>query len=172
MKKTAFGFVIVISFAILVMSVSMYFAFVHEERIKARLDPDKVASMSTDEIREHLTDRRVSEPLFHTFYAIPFLSLLGLLVGGLVYYMIFQCKRADPKHTLKFLNPDERKVVAMLLENRGTVRQYELTHLPGLNKVSTSRIIASLEGRGIIRKERIGKTNRIVLDRKIYSVFQ
>ena len=58
---------------------------------------------------------------------------------------------------------DERIVVQMLLENNGKVNQYEVTRLPDMNKVRSHRVIDKLVKRGVVKKEKIGKINRIVL---------
>ena len=69
-----------------------------------------------------------------------------------------------------FLNSDEKKVIEMLLENNGKVPQYELSHLPNLNKLKTHRILLNLELKGIIHKERIGKINKIILNKELFEV--
>ena len=50
-----------------------------------------------------------------------------------------------------------------ILENNGRVNQYEISRLPGMNKVKSHRAIEKLVQRGVVKKESIGKINRIVL---------
>ena len=64
------------------------------------------------------------------------------------------------------------RVVEILMENEGKVQQYELSHLPNLNKVKTHRILVNLEQKGIISKERLGKINKIVLNKELYEVLK
>ena len=58
------------------------------------------------------------------------------------------------------------------MENNGKVQQYELSRLPDLNKLKTHRILLNLEQKGIIRKEKLGKINKIVLDKELYEVLK
>lgn len=174
-KVLAIG--LIVSFALLVISVSLYFNLEHQERTAARLTPEAVDRMSKDEIKLHLEERLGSQPWLHGYYLIPFFAFIGLFVGTVVYYImadrIVHQETVLQKNTriiLKFLNPLERKVVDTILENGGKVQQYELSHLPNLNKVKTHRILKNLEDKGIIAKERLGKVNRVVLNRELYEV--
>ena len=157
----------------------MYFNFQHEERESSRLDHDAIANMNPEEIKGYLDERRESQPVFRSFYLIPFVGFIGLLVGTLVYYImsdkVIQQEKSLKKNTkiiLNFLNGQEKKVIETLLENDGKVQQYELSHLPNLNKLKTHRILANLEQKGVIRKERLGKINKIVLNKELYEVLK
>ena len=63
-------------------------------------------------------------------------------------------------------------MIETLLENGGKVQQYELSRLPNLNKVKTHRILLNLEQKRIIHKEKLGKINKIVLDKELYDVLK
>ncbi|MCK5594236.1 MAG: hypothetical protein KAI18_03270, partial [Candidatus Aenigmarchaeota archaeon] len=166
-RKLIMGIGIIISFALLMMSISIYFNFQHDLREQSRLDPDQIDDMTTDEIKRYMIDQRAEQPVFHSYYLLPFMGFIGLLVGTLVYY-IMSDKVVQQEHTLKnnskiilnFLTGSEKKVIETLLENDGKVQQYELSHLPNLNKVKTHRILLNLEQKKIIHKERLGKINK------------
>ena len=72
---------------------------------------------------------------------------------------------------LKFLKPDERKVVEMLIENKGKVSQSEITRMPGMTKLKTHRAIKELEFKGIIQIQKDGMTNKITLSNDIKELF-
>ena len=72
---------------------------------------------------------------------------------------------------LKFLKPDERKVVEMLIENKGKVAQSEITRMPGMTKLKTHRAIKELEFKGIIKIQKDGMTNRITLSDDVKELF-
>ena len=80
--------------------------------------------------------------------------------------------KKNSKIILNFLTTQERKVIETLLENDGKVQQYELSHLPNLNKVKTHRILINLEQKGIIHKEKLGKINKIILNKELYNVLK
>jgi len=72
---------------------------------------------------------------------------------------------------LKFLKPDERQVVGMLIENKGKVSQSEITRMQGMTKLRTHRAIKELEFKGIIKTQKDGMTNKITLSDDIKELF-
>ncbi len=178
-RKVILGVGIIISFALLIFSMTLYFNYQHDLRAKSRLDHDIIDDMTTEEIKQFLTERRETQSSFKSFYLFPFIAFIGLLIGTVVYYImsdrISQQERSLKKNTkiiLNFLTGQERKVIETLLDNHGKVQQYELSHLPNLNKVKTHRILLNLEQKGIIHKEKLGKINKIVLNKELYGVLK
>jgi len=178
-RRVILGVGIIISFALLIISISLYYNYQHDLRQESKLSPESVESMSNEEIVSFLEERRVTEPTFHSFYLLPFIAFIGLLVGTIVYYImsdkVIQQEASLEKNTkiiLKFLTGQERKVIETLLDNEGRVQQYELSHLPNLNKLKTHRILVNLEQKGIIYKEKLGKINKIVLNKELYNVLK
>ena len=178
-RKIILGIGIIISFALLVLSISIYFNFQHDLREESRIDIDMIDDMNTEEIKQAITESRESQPTFHSFYLLPFLAFIGVLVGTVVYYImsdkVIQQEQVLEKNTkiiLNFLTGQERKIIETLLENNGKVQQYELSHLPNLNKIKTHRILLHLEQKGVIKKEKLGKINKIVLNKELYEVLK
>ncbi|MBW6461896.1 MAG: hypothetical protein K0B07_02525 [DPANN group archaeon] len=177
--KLIIGIGIIVSFALLMMSVSIYFNFQHDLREQSRLDPNQIDNMTIDEIKQSIIAQRLKQPVFRSYYLLPFMGFIGLLIGTLVYY-IMSDKVVRQEHTLKinskiilnFLTGPEKNVIETLLENNGKVPQYELSHLPNLNKLKTHRILLNLEQKKIIHKVRLGKINKIVLNKELYEVLK
>jgi len=103
---------------------------------------------------------------------IPMFSSLGILVGSGVYYFLFsklEKRRASVemcrKHFLSLLGGDERYVVENLLKNGGKVPQSIISR--ELGKVKTFRVVRRLEKKGLIEKERYGKTYIIKLGKEL-----
>ena len=143
-----------------------------------RLTPEDLDSMGLEEIREYLKEERET-PIIHGFYLFPFVGFIGVLVGTFVYYILseklVQQEKSIQRNTriiLNFLTPLERKVIDNLLEENGIIKQYELTYLPGLNKVKTHRILNNLEQKGIIHREKLGKINKIILNKELYDILK
>ncbi len=104
---------------------------------------------------------------------LPLLASIGLLVGTLVYYTFSPNPgRPDMTPALAFLNSPEMELVKALAENSGELSQARLSSLTGLSKVSTFRALEKLRERGVIEKERKGKTNMIKLSKGISSLFR
>ena len=178
-RKIILGVGIIISFALLTLSVSTYYNYQHDTRQESRLDPDAIDSMTIDEIKQLMIENRDAQPIIHSYYLLPFMAFIGLLVGTLVYYLMSdkviqqeQTLKKNTKIILNFLTRQERNVIETLMENGGKVQQYELSHLPNLNKVKTHRILIALEQKGIIHKEKLGKINKIVLNKELYDVLK
>jgi len=178
-RKIVLGMGIIVLFALIMLSLSLYLTYGHDEREKTRLTPGAIDDMSKEEIKDFITERRKAEPSFHSFYLLPLFAFIGLLVGLIVYYImsdkVVHQEKKLKKNTmiiLNFLTSEEKTVVKTLMENRGRVPQYELSHLPSLNKLKTHRILANLENKGIIKKLKIGKINKIVLNKELYEVLK
>ena len=178
-RNLILGIGIIVSFALLIFSISLYFSYHHDLMQKSRLEPDMIDNMTKSEIKSFLEERRENEANIHSFYFIPFIAFVGLLIGTLVYYImsgnIVKKDLSLKKNTriiLNFLNRDERNLIELLLEQQGKAAQYELSHLPNLNKVKTHRILLNLEQKGIIKKEKFGKINKIVLNKDLYEVLK
>ena len=177
-RKIIIGLGIVISFALLIFSISLYYNYQHEEREKGHLSTEMINEMSKDEIIYYMNESHNTQP-FHSFYILPFIGFIGLIVGIVVFYImsdkVIKQEKSLEKNTkiiLNFLTGQERKVIETLLENDGKVQQYELSHLPNLNKLKTHRILISLEQKGIIHKEKLGKINKIVLNKELYDALK
>ena len=176
-RKIILGVGIIISFVLLIVSISLYFNIRHEEREDGQLTSELINKMSNDEIIDYVESRQETQPVFQSFYLLPFIAFVGLLVGTLVFYIMSdkvvqqeQLLKKNTKIILKFLTGQERKVIETLLENGGKLQQYELSHLPNLNKVKTHRILLNLEQKGVIHKEKLGKINKIVLNKELFEV--
>ena len=90
-------------------------------------------------------------------------SLLSLIVGGVIVYLFEEkINKAQLNKLLKILPRDERKVLDLLIK-RHEVEQRKLGTLAELSTVKVSRVISTLEQRGIIEKKKHGYTNLIIL---------
>ncbi len=144
-RNIIFGIGIIISFALLIASISMYFNYQQEEREKGHLSTEMINVMSKNEIINYMEHRHDTEPTFYGYHLLPFIGFIGVLVGTFVFYimsdLVVQQRKNMKKSSrtfLRILTNDERKVIEKLMENNGKIQQYELTHLPGLNKVKTT----------------------------------
>lgn len=172
MNKKLVISIIILSFLLLLASVILYAQKTHELR---QLDPLELESMDQADIIQVIYERQ-SQSGTPLYYLIPIFAFFGLAVGATIYHVmssdIEKKERVIEKNNsviLKFLTGEERNVVNTLVEQGGKVRQYELSHLPNLNKVKTHRIILKLEQKGIIEKQRLGKINNIVLNKELYE---
>ncbi len=106
----------------------------------------------------------IYEPLMGR--GIPFSYILAALVvaagaaGGAAVYL--HRRRAPMEEKIEVLREDEQKIMKLIVENDG-IDQREIVELTGFSKTKVSKILSELERRGIIRKEPVGRRNKIYL---------
>lgn len=67
------------------------------------------------------------------------------------------------KQSLENLNDDEKTIMNLLLQNKGSIFQSELIEKANLNKVKITRILDSLEAQELIERKRRGMTNIVMI---------
>ena len=135
-----------------------------------------LVSIITYFIKEHYSlscSCEVSLPI-----VIAILSSLGVFVGLLTYYFLsksfFKEKEklyGDVEKTLNFLDPEEKKIVLTLISKKGECSQSNLAKLTGIDAVKIHRRLSGLESKEIIRKEKNGMTNKIVIEDEFKELF-
>ena len=71
-------------------------------------------------------------------------------------------KKFDKK-SLEKLDEDEKKIMNLLLENKGSLYQSEIVDKLEMNKVRVTRLLDGLEAQGLIERKRRGMTNIVLL---------
>ena len=71
---------------------------------------------------------------------------------------------------LSTLGPKEGEVVQLLLEHNGTMSQYELKKISSFNKVQIHRLLLNMESKGLITKKKKGRTNQIVINKRLRTL--
>lgn len=106
------------------------------------------------------------------------ISSLGLFVGLITYYILsvhfMKEKKGIEKNVLKVLDlleEEERQVIKHLIGNRGETTQSRMSKSLGFDKVKNSRIISKLEDKRIIKKEKQGMTNKLILSEELKDLF-
>lgn len=104
-------------------------------------------------------------PKSFTFFVI------GVLTGGLLLFTIYKYREREVKKQVPYtiLTEDEEKVVRAILDSGGTITQDKLPEKTDFSRPKISRIIADLSVRGIIVKERHGRTQKLIISRDFYE---
>ncbi|MBI4144523.1 hypothetical protein HY486_04715 [Candidatus Woesearchaeota archaeon] len=92
------------------------------------------------------------------------ISFLSIIVGAVV-VLLFQWRlsRVQLERVLRVLPADERVVVKILLDNKGSIEQNRLVAFSGMSKVQVSRLLQKLSLREVVEKKNLGNTNLVVL---------
>mgnify|MGYP000276434782 CR=1 FL=1 len=100
-----------------------------------------------------------------------FVGLLVLLVAVLVAVYVKYMKEEDTiASILPVLKEDEKRVVMYLLDFEGECEQVELVKNLDYSKAKISRLVKDLEERGIIKKIKEGRKNRLVIKKAIGEI--
>jgi hypothetical protein len=168
MKNIVLSFGIVVMFSMLVISIATFAQFDNVYRINT----DELVGMSAEEMILYIQDKQINTPPIFS-YIFPLFAFGGVLVGLIVFYILSSdaetYRRKDKTlhdGLLRYLPQDERLVMQEILRNEGRANQYEITRLPGMNKVKSHRAVEKLVQRGVIKKETLGKINRLVIVEK------
>ncbi|HIP16409.1 MAG TPA: winged helix-turn-helix transcriptional regulator [Methanothermococcus okinawensis] len=70
------------------------------------------------------------------------------------------------KNMLMDILTEEEKTIVNLIKEYGEITQKEIVEITGMSKPKVSRIVADLENRGIIKKVKIGRINKLALTDK------
>lgn len=94
------------------------------------------------------------------------LGLIGALaVVGLYISFFLQDvkKRAKTRLSTEMMTNDEKRILKLLQENKGSVFQSEIVKELGASKVKVTRLLDGLESKKIIERKRRGMSNLVVL---------
>ncbi len=174
-KKKLITALIIVSFILLVLSVLFYIESMREIR---RIDPLELESMAREDIIQFIYERQARENT-PFYYFIPIFSFFGIVVGALIYYILSgdiekkdQLIRYNTDAILRLLDPEERKVIKKIVAEGGKLQQLEVTYMEGYTKVKAHRIIESLEQKGIVQKEKLGKMRLIRMNKEFYELLK
>jgi winged helix-turn-helix DNA-binding protein len=104
-------------------------------------------------------------------FHMQFMVLMGVfgVCSGLVVYSTMNATIEKQKRVvqtnmgiiMKFLSPDDRDILNLLLEKDGRSTQSEIARLPGMSRLKAHRVVKKLEERGIVHVEKFGKINMV-----------
>ncbi|HII95491.1 MAG TPA: hypothetical protein HA367_07145 [Candidatus Methanofastidiosum sp.] len=90
--------------------------------------------------------------------------LAGLFLGAVALLIVFRFKKDDSVPVF-VLTEDERKLIQAL--KNGEDRQERLPEATNFSRPKITRLVMDLESKGIIFREKKGKTYKIKLDKPI-----
>jgi uncharacterized membrane protein len=112
-------------------------------------------------------------PFFVPLTFILFFSTTLASTVGVIYFLIMpeivnrklpeNGNHSEMSDLTRFLLPDERKVIEILLKHDGAYLQKYISKESGFTRLKTHRVIARLAERGIVITEKSGNTNLVRL---------
>ncbi len=101
-----------------------------------------------------------------------FFVILALIVIAFLTILWYYSKRHNVKNILPVLTEGERKVMEILLREKGTVDQRVIVKETDFSKAKVTRVINDLEKRGIVEKVSKGRKNLIKLKKEVKQLKQ
>jgi predicted transcriptional regulator len=106
------------------------------------------------------------------------LGILGIVIGAVLYALLdAKIERAteeikvSSELLLRFLDPQQKKIIQHLIEHNGQANQRELTYIEGFDKLKVHRTLKTLETKGVITIAKHGKINKVRLPTEVQQLF-
>jgi len=125
----------------------------------------------------------VGQILSFTQVDVIMIAVSALLLGISGFYLLFsdfiETRRVlptvervyslelDAKFALRLLDGDKRRVFSEVVESGGEILQSELPTRTGFPKAKITRILDSLERKGLIIRKSYGMTNKVIINRDL-----
>lgn len=99
-------------------------------------------------------------------FPIQIISVIALviIVGFALFYQ-FYWRNRNVNLIIPILKKDEKKIFDTIMKNGSGVNQKIIVNDSGYSKAKVSKVLKSLEERGILRLERIGRKNRVHIEK-------
>ena len=96
-----------------------------------------------------------------------FYILFGTVIALIAGLFFYRTRQSGIKSAITILKDDERKVVQILEEMEGKAKQKQIQEKGDFSKATLSRLIKNLEERGLVKTERLGRSNRVYLNKEL-----
>ncbi|MBD3192147.1 MAG: winged helix-turn-helix transcriptional regulator, partial [Candidatus Heimdallarchaeota archaeon] len=95
----------------------------------------------------------------------------GILIGGIGTFFVYKKLRQSDETELvsSLLSKSERAIIKAINADNGISTQKRICEKTGFSKSKVSQILSKLEEKGVLERERWGRTNKVTL---IESTFQ
>jgi hypothetical protein len=109
---------------------------------------------------------QVSYEKFSADQSVLIAGIFALVALVAVAAIVFR-RKFSMRMALPVLRPDEKIIMEKILANKSGVNQKIIVGESGYSKAKVSKVLKSLEERGVVKLERFGRSNKIFLQSKI-----
>ena len=103
-------------------------------------------------------------PTSFVYYGILIAVIVALISGFVVFYR-FYWKNRGVKIILPILKKDEKTIFDAIIKHGSGVNQKIIVKESGYSKAKVSKVLNSLKERGIIKLERLGRSNKVYVEK-------
>ena len=91
------------------------------------------------------------------------ITVVVLLILIVVVFFYYRSRQTKAETVISILKEDEKKVIDVIRAHGGSCKQKDIVKETDFSKAKVSRIVTLLEERGLLRKDRKGRTNKVFL---------
>ena len=96
----------------------------------------------------------------HSDYSLAIMAFMALVMMVVVTYLVGHYRKKMKREFERGFTEDERKVLFILSKER-RIMQKRIERELGFSRAKMTRIVLKLEKKGLVEKERVGRTNRL-----------
>jgi uncharacterized membrane protein len=99
-------------------------------------------------------------------FPIQIISVIALvIIVGFAFFYQFYWRNRNVNLIIPILKKDEKKIFDVIMKHGSGVNQKIIVNDSGYSKAKVSKVLKSLEERGILRLERIGRKNKVHIEK-------
>jgi hypothetical protein len=98
--------------------------------------------------------------------------IILIVFSGMGIFYQFYWKGKNVSIILPVLKKDEKTIFNIIMKSGSGVNQKVIVNESGYSKAKVSKVLTSLKERGLVRLERIGRSNKVYIDKKFESKTQ
>jgi uncharacterized membrane protein len=99
-------------------------------------------------------------------FPIQVISVIALvIIVGFAFFYQFYWRNRNVNLIIPILKKDEKKIFDVIMKHGSGVNQKIIVNDSGYSKAKVSKVLKSLEERGILRLERIGRKNKVHIEK-------
>jgi uncharacterized membrane protein len=118
-----------------------------------------------DRIDISIAFENIGEIVISEFPVEVFVIIIIIAFAAIVIFYQFYWKNKNVKIILPVLKKDEKKIFDSIMKHGNGINQKIIVNDSGYSKAKVSKVLNSLKERGLIRLERIGRKNKVYIEK-------
>ena len=118
-----------------------------------------------DRVDISIAYERIGEVIISGFPVQIVAMIVVLIVASIGIFYQFYWRNRNVNLIIPILKKDEKKIFDIIMKNGSGVNQKIIVNDSGYSKAKVSKVLKSLEERGILRLERIGRKNKVHIEK-------
>ena len=131
---------------------------------------EEITNMTKEELVNLIMENQAAEKGIGKLI-FPLSVVLASVLAALASFYLCKQSSVDRDVLQYLLRPDEKRIIELLAEHGGEMKQSELVALSKMNKVKVHRLLKQMEQRDLVETVRVGKYNIVRMNKEVLRVF-